>query len=55
MYEADAIQWAIDQIYQLKKHNNWNQEERNHLSELESLKLMYERKYNAKTFKKPTA
>lgn len=55
MQDADAIQWAIDQIDSLKKRNERTQEERDYLHDLELMKNKIEYNHRRKAFKKPTA
>lgn len=51
--DADALQWAIDQIDAIKNRNDRTQEERNYLHELEKLRDAYTGPRH-RAFKKPT-
>ena len=52
--EADALQWAIDQIDALSKRDDRTQEERNYLHTLEKFRDNYENHNNKKAYRKLT-
>ena len=53
--QADAIQWALDQVGDTNKNGQpWNQEERNYMQELKQLQSKYTWPHH-RAYKKPTA